>query len=71
MMTGTVAFYNRAKGFGFVTPDDLGNDAFLHISNLPLDHRYATEGDRVSFEPGTRNGRPLALKIQFLDVVKS
>jgi len=71
MPQATVVFYNRAKGFGFATPDIPGDDVFLHNSNMPSGHRFAAEGDRISYEPSTRNGRPLALNIQFLDVVKS
>lgn len=65
-MLGVVSFYNRQRGWGFAIPDDNSSDLFLHASNLPEKHRYLTEGDRISFEIGERNGRPLALNIQII-----
>jgi CspA family cold shock protein len=51
MATGTVKWFNGQKGFGFIQPDDGGNDVFVHISaveraGLP-DLR---EGQKISFE---------------------
>ncbi|MCZ4408180.1 cold shock domain-containing protein [Cryomorphaceae bacterium 1068] len=47
MSQGKVKFFNNAKGFGFITPDDGGKDAFVHQSSLTEDIR---EGDTVSFD---------------------
>lgn len=47
MSNGTVKFFNTAKGFGFITPEEGGKDVFVHANNLTSD---ITEGDRVSYE---------------------
>jgi cold shock protein len=50
-ITGTVKFFNGAKGFGFITPDEGGKDVFVHATALEAaDIRTLNEGDRVSFE---------------------
>jgi cold shock protein len=49
-MNGTVKFFNTAKGFGFIEPDEGGKDVFVHASALEAAGiRSLTEGDRVSF----------------------
>jgi CspA family cold shock protein len=49
-MNGTVKFFNGAKGFGFITPDEGGKDVFVHASALEAAGiRSLNEGDRVSF----------------------
>ena len=49
-MNGTVKFFNTAKGFGFIEPDDGGKDVFVHASALEAAGiRALSEGDRVSF----------------------
>ena len=49
--TGTVKFFNMAKGFGFVQPDDGGKDLFVHISAVQNSGLSGlNEGDKVSFE---------------------
>lgn len=48
--TGTLKFYNSAKGFGFITPADGGRDVFVHASALEASGiAVLNEGDRVSF----------------------
>jgi CspA family cold shock protein len=49
-ITGTVKFFNTAKGFGFVQPEDGSKDVFLHVSALEragINGIY--EGDKISF----------------------
>jgi len=48
MSNGTVKFFNDAKGFGFITPDDGGKDVFVHVNGLDGDS--ITEGDKVSYD---------------------
>ena len=48
MINGTVKFFNNAKGFGFITPDDGGKDVFVHINGL--NGLSIDEGDKVSFD---------------------
>lgn len=65
--TGTVKFFNHAKGFGFITPDQGGNDLFVHISALQASGMTGLdEGTRVSFEtePDKRGKGPKAIALQ-------
>lgn len=47
MSNGTVKFFNNAKGFGFISPDDGGKDVFVHQSGL---NDEINEGDKVSYD---------------------
>ena len=51
-MNGTVKFFNTAKGYGFITPDDGGKDIFVHATALEAAGiGTLNEGDKVSFVP--------------------
>ncbi len=50
MTTGTVKFFNDEKGFGFISPENGGQDVFVHVSALR--GGSLREGDKVSFDVG-------------------
>ncbi|WP_028536513.1 cold-shock protein [Paludibacterium yongneupense] len=51
MATGTVKWFNDAKGFGFITPDEGGEDVFAHFSQIKSNgFKTLAENQKVSFE---------------------
>ncbi len=51
MATGTVKWFNDAKGFGFIEPDGGGADVFAHFSAISMDgFKTLKQGARVTFE---------------------
>ncbi len=51
MPTGTVKWFNDAKGYGFITPDDGSEDLFAHFSAIQMDgFKTLKEGQKVKFE---------------------
>ena len=67
MSTGTVKWFNEQKGFGFIAPDEGGQDLFIHHSNIQVQgFRTLHEGQKVEFVAGQgrkgpeRTGSPQA-----------
>jgi len=62
--TGTVKWFNSSKGFGFINPDDGGEDLFVHHSEIKTTG-YATldEGQKVEFEIGQGKKGPCATNV--------
>jgi len=68
MTTGTVKWFNPAKGFGFIEPDDGSSDAFVHISAVEAAGLSTlNEGQKVSFElQAGQNGKSSAEKLSII-----
>jgi cold shock protein len=66
MPSGTVKWFNTKKGFGFIVPDDGGNDVFVHISAVETSGMQTlNEGQKVQFELAPdRQGRMTAVELK-------
>ncbi|MGH0348850.1 cold-shock protein [Sinorhizobium meliloti] len=66
MANGTVKFFNNEKGFGFITPENGGNDVFVHIS--AVQGGSLSDGQRVSYDLGQdrKTGKSKAENVRVL-----
>lgn len=66
MATGTVKWFNTQKGYGFIQPDEGGNDVFVHISAVERAGLASlNEGQKVSYElEKGRNGKYAAVDLK-------
>ncbi|MCC6210433.1 MAG: cold-shock protein [Burkholderiales bacterium] len=65
MSTGTVKWFNDAKGFGFITPEDGGKDLFVHFSSIQgAGFKSLKEGQKVTYEVGQGPKGPSANNVQ-------
>ncbi|QPQ55467.1 cold-shock protein [Allosphingosinicella flava] len=66
MPTGTVKFFNADKGYGFIAPEEGGNDAFVHISAVEAAGMRTLDKDqRVQYElEQDRRGKTSAVNLQ-------
>lgn len=68
MANGTVKWFNANKGFGFIQPDDGGDDAFVHITALEqAGIRNLNEGQKVKYELATNKGKVSAVNLQLIN----
>ena len=68
--TGTVKWFNAQKGFGFIQPDDGGNDAFVHISAVERAGASSLrDGQKIEYELArdSKSGKSAAENLQLLD----
>jgi len=67
MATGKVKWFDAKKGFGFITPDDGGKDAFLHVSALQAANiQSVNDGQAVSYELTEQRGKQAASEITII-----
>lgn len=68
MATGTVKWFNTTKKYGFIAPDEGGQDVFVHVSALEkagLSH--LRDGQKVTYEVALNKGKHSAVNIQVTD----
>lgn len=67
MVTGTVKWFNKEKGYGFISPEGGGKDVFVHITALEkAGIHMLREGDSVTFETknSPKSGKPEAINLK-------
>lgn len=70
MTTGTVKWFDAQRGFGFITPDDGGKDAFVHITAVERSGLgNLSQGQKLGFDLVTdqRSGKPSADNLKAVD----
>ena len=63
LIKGKVKFFNAEKGFGFITPDESGDDIFVHISEVQGGASQLNDGQEVEYEVGQGRKGPCAVNV--------
>ena len=63
-MKGTVKFFHDGDGYGFIETDEMDDDVFFHLSELPEGVDEVEEGDEVEFDQEEGDRGPKAVNVQ-------
>ncbi len=67
MKTGVVQWFNATKGYGFIRPDEGGNDVFVHITALEkAGVSSLKEGQKIAYELDTNRGKTSAVNLKLM-----
>ena len=66
---GTVKFFRKDRGFGFITPSDGGNDVFVHYTDIETDETFKTllDGQNVEYEESSGDRGPKAKSVRIVE----
>jgi CspA family cold shock protein len=64
MATGTLKWFNREKGYGYIMPDNGERDIYVQLSNIETPDNYLVDGQRVEYELAMGRKGPEAIKVK-------
>jgi CspA family cold shock protein len=68
MPTGTVKRFNKIKGYGFIAPDDGGDEVFVHFSEVQMSgYKELKEGQRIRYELQKGDRGEFATKVEIVE----